>query len=103
MIGMSSGFMVDALWFHRLTPGYEMVRQAHLAGTHCLRKMHGDGVKSRNGVVYGTRFGTLFIYIIPLEVFRQAFEQRTLFANALPSAPGPRHDSNYRHLLEITL
>lgn len=89
MIGMSSGFMVDVLWFHRLTPGYGMVWRAHLAGTHCLRKMHGDGVKGRNGVVYGTRFGTLFIYIIPLEVFRQASEQRTLFANALPSAPGP--------------
>ncbi|KAF1933459.1 uncharacterized protein M421DRAFT_197721 [Didymella exigua CBS 183.55] len=63
----------------------------------CLREMHGDGVKSRNGVVYGTSFGTLFIYIIPFEVFRPASERRTFFANDLPSATGPRHDLNYQH------
>lgn len=49
--------------------------------------MHGNGVKSWNDLVYGTRFGTLFIYIVPLEVFRQAVEQRALCANALPSLP----------------
>lgn len=51
----------------------------------CLRTMHGGGVKSWNGVVYGTRSGTLFLYIIPFEVFRQATAQRIFRANALPS------------------
>lgn len=42
-----------------------MVWWEHLARPFCLRTMHGGGVKSWNGVVYGTRFGTLFIYIVP--------------------------------------
>lgn len=62
-IGMSSGFGGCVMILLESALGYGMA--GHLAGTHCLRNMHGDGVTSWNGVVYGARFGTLFFYIIP--------------------------------------